>query len=125
MCEYFIFTFSVRKKANVKYFHNDDLGFVYLTMSNANGFIECFYLASPSSATIDLTATETIRMKLIDAHANECNDPNAVKLILAIVDPNTTIVYYKLNIGLVTFETLKEHRLSVGTTISKINELCK
>lgn len=121
----FIFLFPVRKKANVKYFYNADLDFIYLTMSNADGYIGCFYLASPSSSTIDLTATEMIRMKLIGAHTNECNEPDLVQLMLAIVDPNTTIVYYKLNIGLVTLETLKESRLSVRTITSKRNELCK
>lgn len=120
----FIFTFQVRKKANVKYFYNADLDFVYLTVSNADGYIECIYLASPSSATIDLTATETIRMKLIDSHANECPDPDMVQLILAIVDPNTTIVYYKLNIGLHTLDTLKAERISVRRSDSNRNELC-
>lgn len=124
-CRLFIFVFQVRKKANVKYFYNADLDFVYLTISNADGCIECIYLASPSSATIDLTATETIRMKLINSHGNECSDPDMVQLILAIVDPNTTIVYYKLNIGLHTLDPSKANRLSARRSNSNRNELCK
>lgn len=102
--------FLVRRKTNVKYFYNPDLNLVYLTVSNADGAVECFYLASSSSATLDLTATETIRAKLIAAHAHECHDVDKVQLMLAIIDPNTTIVYYKLTLGLVSLASLKEER---------------
>lgn len=102
--------FLVRRKTNVKYFYNADLNLVYLTVSNSDGAVECFYLANSSSATIDLTATETIRTKLIEAHAHECIDVNKVQLMLAIVDPNTTIVYYKLTLGLISLQSLKEER---------------
>lgn len=117
----FPFSISVRKKANVRYFYDADLDFVYLTISNTDGYIECFYLVNSSNETIDLTATEAIRTKLIAAHRNECSESDEIQLILAIVDPNTTIVYYKLNIGLVTSNPLKGHPLTVGTP----NELCK
>lgn len=80
-------------------------------MSNADGALECFYLAISSSATIDLTATETIRMKLLEKHAHECIDANKVQLMLAIIDPNTTIVYYKLTLGSVSLDSLKVERL--------------
>lgn len=90
-------------------------------MSNADGYIECFYLASPSSETIDLTVTEAIRMKLIETHAHRCSEPDLVQLMLAIIDPNTTIVYYKLNIGLVTLDTLREQRLASGTVTNRKN----
>lgn len=99
------------------------MDFIYLTISNADGYIECFYLARLSSATIDLTATETIRTKLVNAHSNECPESDMVQLILAIVDPNTTIVYYKLNIGLVTLDMLKKQRLTERRNNSNKNEL--
>lgn len=110
-CDYFVsHQFSVRRKTNVRYFYNADLNLVYLTGNDDKGFLECFYLAVSSSATLDLTATETIRAKLSESHAHECEHIDNVQLMLAIVDPNSTIVYYKLSIGLISLESLREER---------------
>lgn len=104
--------FPVRRKTNVRYFYNSDLNLVYLTGSDDDGYVECFYLASSSSATLDLTATETIQAKLMETHAHECKDIGNVLLMLAIIDPNSTIVYYKLSLGLISLESLRDERSS-------------
>lgn len=69
--------------------------------------IESIYLACTSNASINLTATETIRNTLIQRHTKEWRDADDVNMILAIVDPNTTIVYYKLTLGLINLNSLK------------------
>lgn len=69
--------------------------------------IESIYLACTSNASINLTATETIRNTLIQRHTKEWLDADDVNMILAIVDPNTTIVYYKLTLGLINLNSLK------------------
>lgn len=105
--------FSVRRKSNVKYHYSKDLDLVYLSASDESHTIEDFYLASPSNATVNVSANESIRSKLIQAHAEECCDVDKVQLILAIVDPNTTIVYYRLSLGLVSLESLQNERQSM------------
>lgn len=101
----------------MKYFYDADLDLVYLTVCNVNNCIECFYLASPSSATIDLTATERIRTKLLHSHGHECRDVDKVQLMFAIVDPNTTIVYYKLSLGLISLDSLRDEQLKIPPKI--------
>lgn len=105
--------FSARRKPNVKYHYNADLDVVYLSASDESGIIGDFYLASPSSATVNLCATESIRSKLIQAHAQQCHDVDKVQLILAIVDSNTTIVYYRLSLGLVSMQSVQNERKSM------------
>lgn len=78
---------------------------IYLTTSDPNGMIGSFYIASSSSANINLSATDLIRRTLIQSHAGQCND--RVDIILALIDANTTIVYYKLSIGMIGLETLE------------------
>lgn len=91
----------------MKYYYCDELNLIYLTINDADDMIDSIYLACTSNATINLTATESIRNTLMQRHTKECRDANDVKLILAIVDPNTTIVYYKLTLGLVNLNSLK------------------
>lgn len=105
----------------MKYYYSDELNLIYLTDNNANDTIDNIYLANTSNASIDLTATETIRKTLIQRHTHECRDPKKVNLILAIVDANTTIVYYKLTLGLISLNTLKNECLKQNTPGSDCN----
>lgn len=105
----------------MKYYYSDELNLIYLTDNNANDTIDNIYLANTSNATIDLTVTETIRNTLIKRHTHECRDPKKVNLILAIVDANTTIVYYKLTLGLISLNTLKNECLKQNTPGSDCN----
>lgn len=103
---------EVRRKLNVKYYYNAAFKKIYVTTTNEAGAIENLYLAIPTSATVDLTATEPIFRALITAHAQEINDPASVQLIFAFVDPSTTIAYYKLTVGMLTLDPMKVKRKS-------------
>lgn len=105
----------------MKYYYSDELNLIYLTDNNANDTIDNIYLPNTSNATINLTATETIRKTLIQRHIHECRDPEKVNLILAIVDANTTIVYYKLTLGLISLNTLKNECLKQNRSGSDCN----
>lgn len=97
----------MRRKLNVKYHYNATIKKIYLTATNEAGAIENLYLAIPTSATVDLTATKSIFKALIAAHAHEINDPASVQLIFAFVDPSTTIAYYKLTVGMLSLDLMK------------------
>lgn len=101
---------TVRRKLNVKYYYNDEIKKIYVTATNEAGAINCFYLAIPTTALVDLTATEPILNALTQAHVHEISDPEKVQLIFAIVDPSTTIAYYKVSLGMLSHDALKIKR---------------
>ncbi|XP_031639357.1 uncharacterized protein LOC116351404 [Contarinia nasturtii] len=110
-CQLYIELCEVRRKLNVKYYYNVVIDKIYMTVSNESGdAIESFYLAIPSSKTLDLTLTEPIQKELIQAHAHEINDPENVPVSLAIVDSSTTIAFYKLILGLSSLDTMKNKK---------------
>lgn len=80
---------------------------MYLTATNKAGAIDSFYLAIPTSATVNLTATEPIFKALTQAHVEEIVDSEKVELIFAFVDSSTTIAYYKLTLGILSLDTMK------------------
>lgn len=98
--------FAVRKKLNVKYYFSEEFNCIYLTASDKNDEIDSIYLPITSNASINLIATETIHRTLIQKHAHESIDADRVDFILAIVDPTTTVVYYKLTLSL----AMKNHQ---------------
>lgn len=102
----------MRQKINVKYHYNAEYNLVYLTEASETDQVESIYLVSASSAALNVTATERTRKALLQTHAHECSCPDKVQLILAIVDSNTTVVYYKLTHGLINFDSLREERKS-------------
>lgn len=66
---------------------------------------------------VNLTLTEPIHKALIQTHARECSDSGNVQLILAFVDPNTTIMYYKLTPGLFSLDSQRNERKSARQRI--------
>lgn len=98
----------MRQKSNVKYYYNSEFNLIYLTVADDVNCIESIYLASVSSARLNMTATERIRNAILKNHAHECSSPENVQLILTIIDSNTTIVYYKLTHGMISLDSILE-----------------
>lgn len=114
---FYLFLFLVRRKHYVNHYYNEAMNLIYLISSGVNNDINEIYLPQPATVEINLIKLEIIRNAIIDEHHNKWTDLNTINFNLAIVDPNTTIIYYKLEKGLVDIndaskQSKKNHSLN-------------
>lgn len=89
-------------------FHNA-LNQIYLIVFDGNDAKE-IYLPMPATVDINLIQMEVIRKSIISEQQNfNFNDAD---FNLAIVDPNTTIIYYKLVQGFIDFDSTKHQKVN-------------
>lgn len=68
-------------------------------MANVDHKICDIYVPIPAAVDINLSEMTDLQKSILSEHHIDQANFNEINFILAIVDPNTTIVYYKLCSG--------------------------
>lgn len=92
-------TSTVRRKSNVKYYQHNQSDRMYL-MANDDNRICDIYVPIPAAVDINLAEMAALEKSILAEHQIDPANFDGINFNLAIVDPNTTIVYYKLSSGL-------------------------